>query len=139
MITFYNLNLSPLLIAQIFIALFLAICFLQSGADKIIDQKGNLSWLTGHFSNSPLKNIVPLLLIIITLSELLGGFLCAIGVFDLLINGNRNLILLGLIINAVSLIALFLGQRLAKDYEGAAVLVGYFIITIIGILSFSII
>jgi uncharacterized membrane protein YphA (DoxX/SURF4 family) len=139
MIAFYNLNFSPLPIIQILIALFLSICFLQSGFDKIIDRKGNLAWLTGHFSNSPLKNIVPLLLMMITLSELLGGFLCAIGVFDLLINGGGNLILLGLIINAASLIALFLGQRLAKDYEGAAVLVGYFIITIIGILSFSII
>ena len=139
MITFYNLNLSPLSISQILIALFLAICFLQSGMDKIIDRKGNLAWLTGHFSNSPLKNTVPFLLLTITLSELLGGFLCAVGIFDFLINGSKNLLLFGFIINATSLISLFLGQRLAKDYEGASVLVGYFIITIIGILSFSVI
>ena len=110
---------------------------MQSGIDKIIDRKGNLDWLTGHFSNSPLKNIVPLLLMIITLSELLGGFLCIVGIFDFLINGTKLLMLYGFIINAISLIALFLGQRLAKDYEGAAVLLGYFILTIIGILSFS--
>ena len=139
MVTFYNLNFSPLSITQILIALFLSICFLQSGSDKIIDRKGNLAWLTTHFSNSPLKNTVPLLLMIITLSELLGGFLCAIGIFDLIINDNGHLILFGFIINATSLVALFWGQRLAKDYEGAAVLVGYFTITIIGILSFSII
>ena len=139
MITFCCLNLSPVSIAQILIATLLAVCFLQSGIDKIIDRKGNLAWLTGHFLNSPLKNMMPFLLMIITLSELLGGFLCAAGVFDFLINGTRNLILLGFIINAISLIALFFGQRLAKDYEGAAILVGYFIITIIGILSFSII
>ena len=139
MITLYNLNFSPLSISQILIALFLAICFLQSGMDKITDRKGNLAWLTGHFSNSPLKNTVPVLLLIITLSELLGGILCAVGVFDFLINGTKDLMLFGFIINASSLIALFFGQRLAKDYEGAAVLVGYFIITIIGILSFSII
>ena len=139
MITLYNLNFSPLSISQILIALFLAICFLQSGMDKITDRKGNLAWLTGHFLNSPLKNTVPVLLLIITLSELLGGILCAVGVFDFLINGTKDLMLFGFIINASSLIALFFGQRLAKDYEGAAVLVGYFIITIIGILSFSII
>ena len=137
MITFCCFTLSPLSIAQILIALILAICFLQSGIDKIIDYKGNLDWLTGHFSNSPLKNFVPVLLMIITLSELLGGFLCTIGVLDFLINGTKSLILYGFIINAISLIALFLGQRLAKDYEGAAVLLGYFILTIIGILSFS--
>ncbi|MBT5078553.1 MAG: DoxX family protein [Candidatus Marinimicrobia bacterium] len=137
MITFCCFSLSPLSISQILIASFLAICFLQSGIDKIIDRKGNLDWLTGHFSNSPLKNIVPLLLMIITLSELLGGFLCIVGIFDFLINGTKLLMLYGFTINAISLIALFLGQRLAKDYEGAAVLLGYFILTIIGILSFS--
>ena len=137
MITFCCFSFSPLSISQILIALFLAICFLQSGIDKIIDHKGNLDWLMGHFSNSPLKNRVPLLLMIITLSELLGGFLCTVGILDFLFNGTKLLMLYGFIINAISLIALFLGQRLAKDYEGAAVLLGYFILTIIGILSFS--
>ena len=72
-----------------------------------------------------------------TLLELLGGLLCAMGIVAFLISGTMKLILYGFIINAASLIALFLGQRLAKDYEGAAALIGYFIITIIGILSFS--
>jgi uncharacterized membrane protein YphA (DoxX/SURF4 family) len=139
MITLCCFSLSPLSISQILIALFLAICFLQSGIDKIIDRKGNLDWLTGHFSNSPLKNLVPLLLMVITLTELLGGFLCTVGIIDFFINGTKELILYGFIINSLTLIALFLGQRVAKDYEGASVLVGYFIITIIGILSFSII
>jgi uncharacterized membrane protein YphA (DoxX/SURF4 family) len=137
MITFCCFSLSPLSIAQILIALFLAICFLQSGIDKIIDHKGNLDWLTGHFSNSPLKSLVPLLLTIITITELLGGFLCVVGIFDFLINGTKLLMLYGFIINAISLVALFFGQRIAKDYEGAAVLLGYFILSIIGILSFS--
>jgi uncharacterized membrane protein YphA (DoxX/SURF4 family) len=137
MITFCCFSLSPLSISQILIALFLAICFLQSGIDKIIDYKGNLDWLTGHFSNSPLKNLVPLLLTIITITELLGGFLCVVGVFDFLINGNKSLMLYGFIMNAISLLALFFGQRIAKDYDGAAVLLGYFILSIIGILSFS--
>ena len=137
MITLCCFSLSPLSISQILIALFLAICFLQSGVDKIIDRKGNLNWLTGHFANSPLKKIVPLLLMVITLTELLGGFLCTVGIIDFFINGTKELILYGFIINSLTLIALFLGQRIAKDYEGASVLVGYFIITIIGILSFS--
>jgi hypothetical protein len=76
---------------------------------------------------------------VITLTELLGGFLCTVGIIDFFINGTKELILYGFIINGLTLIALFLGQRLVKDYEGASVLVGYFIITIIGILSFSII
>ena len=137
MIDYSCLNLTPLSISQILIALLLAICFLQSGIDKVVDHKGNLAWLKGHFANSPLKTIVPFLLNIITVSELLGGFLCLVGVFDFLINETKTLIFYGFIVNALSLIALFLGQRLAKDYDGAAVLLGYFILTMIGILSFS--
>jgi len=130
-------NLTPLSISQILISLLLAICFLQSGVDKVIDYRGNLDWLKGHFAKSPLKNLVPFMLNVITVSELLGGFLCLVGIFDFLINGTKTLIFYGFIINAFSIIALFLGQRLAKDYEGAAVLLGYFMLIIIGILSFS--
>lgn len=42
-------------VAKILIPLFLAILFLQSGLDKIIDWKGNLTWLKGHLSNLHLK------------------------------------------------------------------------------------
>jgi len=139
MIHFNCFSISALDVSQILISAFLAICFLQSGLDKIFDRKGNLDWLIGHFSNSPLKNIVPILLMLITLSELFGGLLCVVGIVDFFVNGVKKLMLYGLIINSISLIALFFGQRLAKDYEGASVLVGYFIITIIGILSFSVI
>ena len=77
------------------------------------------------------------MLSVITVSELLGGFLCLVGIFDFLMNGTKTLIFYGFVINALSIVALFLGQRLAKDYDGAAVLLGYFMLTIIGILSFS--
>jgi len=73
MINFYYFSVTALDISQILISVFLAITFLQSSIDKIWDRKGNLDWLTGHFSNSPLKNNVPIVLMIITLSELLGG------------------------------------------------------------------
>ena len=61
------------------------------------------------------------------------GALCAVGCAILLLGGSTSVALLGTILGSVSLIALFLGQRLAKDYEGAAVLVNYFVLTILGI------
>ena len=131
-------ELSSIEVSQIFISIFLAICFLQSGIDKILDRNGNLEWLTGHFANSIFKNIVPTLLSIITLLELVGGFLCMAGSIDLFISNNAELIFYGLIVIALSLIFLFLGQRIAKEYDGAAVLVNYFILTILGLFSFSI-
>ena len=37
----------------------------------------------------------------------------------------------------IDLIALFFGQRIAKDYQGAATLVGYFMLSILGIITFG--
>ena len=41
---------------EVLILLFLIVTFLQSGIDKLLDWKGNVSFITGHFKNSPLKN-----------------------------------------------------------------------------------
>lgn len=117
----------------VLITAFLAILFLQSGLDKVIDRRGNIEWLTGHFENSPFKNVVPLLVTQITIMELLAGGLCVGGCVSLLLGGGPFIALLGITLASLSLIALFLGQRLAKDYEGAAVLVNYFVLTILGL------
>ena len=44
---------------QAFVSAFLAILFLQSGIDKVVDRRGNLEWLKGHFAKSPLAGMVP--------------------------------------------------------------------------------
>jgi diacylglycerol kinase len=36
----------------------------------------------------------------------------------------------------INLVALIFGQRFAKDYAGAAVLVNYFILIMVGVLTF---
>ena len=58
---------------QILASAFLAILFLQSGIDKIVDRRGNFEWLKGHFAKSPLAGIVPALLICITILEIAAG------------------------------------------------------------------
>jgi hypothetical protein len=42
---------------QIFASAFLAILFLQSGIDKIVDRRGNFEWLKAHFAKTPLTGI----------------------------------------------------------------------------------
>ena len=64
---------------QIFASAFLAILFLQSGIDKVVDRRGNFEWLKGHFAKSPLAGIVPALLICITILEVAAGALSAVG------------------------------------------------------------
>ena len=125
-------------ISQALIALFLGIAMIQSGFDKIIDWKGNRSFLIDHFSKTFFSQFVTPLLLVVTILEVIGGIVCFIGVGDVLINNNSQVIKVGLFIIALDLIALFFGQRFAKDYVGAAVLVNYFILTVIGLLTFAI-
>ncbi len=118
---------------QLFIAAFLAILFLQSGIDKIIDRRGNLEWLKGHFAKSPLAGVVPALVTVITILELAAGVLSGIGCLAVIFLRNSTVAFYGAIISAVAIIALFFGQRMAKDYAGAAVLVPYFLLALVGI------
>jgi hypothetical protein len=118
---------------QIFASAFLAILFLQSGIDKIADRSGNFEWLKGHFAKSPLAGIVALLLISITILEVAAGALSAVGCVFVILSRDSTVALYGAIVSAVAIIALFFGQRMAKDYAGAAVLVPYFLLTLVAI------
>ena len=116
---------------QIFAAAFLAILFLQSGIDKIVDHRGNFEWLKGHFAKSPLAGTVP------ALPDLHHD------------SGNRGLraerrrvrarnsverfddrVLRGNPIRSSHHGSIF-WERMAKDYAGAAVLVPYFLVTLV--------
>ena len=118
---------------QIFASAFLAILFLQSGIDKIVDRRGNLEWLSGHFAKSPLAGMVPALLIAITILEIAAGALSAVGCLLIILLKDSTIAFYGAILSAAAITALFLGQRIAKDYAGAAVLVPYFLLTLVAI------
>ena len=116
---------------QIFASAFLAILFLQSGIDKILDRRGNFEWLKGHFAKSPLAGIVPALLISITILEIAAGALSAVGCVFIILSRDSTVAFYGATISAVAVLALFFGQRIAKDYAGAAVLVPYFLLVLV--------
>ena len=113
--------------------LFLVVTFLQSGIDKITDWKGNVAFISDHFKNSPLKNIVPLLVGILLVLELLASFLMITGIYELTTSGAKEFAQLGAELTSISLIFMLVGQRLAKDYTGAMTLAVYFIINIIAL------
>jgi hypothetical protein len=119
---------------QVLISAFFAILFLQSGIDKLIDRRGNLDWLTGHFAKSPLAGMVPLLLAIITIMELAAGTLSAIGCALILLRRDSTIAFYGVVLAGLALLALFFGQRMAKEYPGAASLVPYFLVVIAGVI-----
>jgi uncharacterized membrane protein YphA (DoxX/SURF4 family) len=128
---------ATLLILQVLLAIFLAILFLQSGLDKVLDRKGNLEWLTGHFAKSPLARWVPSLVTALTMLELTAGILSAIGALFVIYPGNTVFAFWGAVISGIALVALFFGQRMAKDYAGAASLVPYFLLSLVAIYLLS--
>lgn len=119
--------------AEILVLLFLIITFLQSGIDKITDWKGNVDFITGHFKNSPLKNMVPLLLLNVLIFEIAASVLMLIGGYYIFVEGDGTVAKVGLEFAAITLIMLLIGQRLAKDYAGAMTIAVYFILTILGL------
>jgi hypothetical protein len=121
---------SALYLLQAFASAFLAILFLQSGIDKVVDRRGNLEWLQGHFAKSPLAGIVPLLVTVITILEIAAGALSVGGCAVIILTRDSTLAFYGAVIAAISIIALFFGQRMAKDYAGAATLVPYFLLAL---------
>jgi hypothetical protein len=118
---------------QILASAFLAILFLQSGIDKVVDRRGNLEWLKGHFAKSPLAGMVPLMVTVITILEIAAGTLSAIGCALIVFSRDSTLAFYGAVVSAMTILALFFGQRMAKEYAGAAVLVPYFLVTLAAI------
>jgi hypothetical protein len=118
---------------QLLSAAFLAILFLQSSIDKLVDRRGNLDYLTEHFAKSPLAGTVKPMFTVITLLELTAGLLSGMGAIIILIAERSALAFWGAVVAGVALTALFFGQRVAKDYAGAATLVPYFLLALAAI------
>lgn len=137
-------HLLPIL-PPVFAALFLAVLFLQSAFDKLLDYKGNFDYFTEHFSKSPLKNSVRSLLPVLMILELCSGLVCATGGVMGALNFVRLLmhgdyidwigwcLVTGFCLSCITFLALFFGQRVAKDYAGAVSIASYFIIPLAGL------
>jgi hypothetical protein len=132
------LFISPEIFVRLAMSAFLAILFLQSGLDKVFQWQGNLDWLKGHFAKTFLRNTVPLMLGVVTVLEMGAGVCCGIGCVEILLWKTAYIALLGGFLAAAVLVMLFFGQRIAQDYAGAASLVPYFILSILGIILFDI-
>ena len=128
-----NASSGTIFILQMLTSAFLAVLFLQSGIDKIVDRRGNHEFLQGHFAKSPLAGKVPLLVTVITVLEIAAGALSAIGCVMIILTRDSAVAFYGAVISSISIVALFFGQRMAKDYAGAAILVPYFLLSLVAI------
>lgn len=122
---------------KIIISIFVGVLFCQSGFDKIIDFKGNKSYIEKVFAKSPLHKFSNSLFYTIIILEILTGILCFVGAWINHTSKVEIYSIFGLELATVSILSLFVGQRIAKDYAGAAALVPYFILVIMGLFVFS--
>ena len=129
-------NFNAIEIVQILSSIFFAIVFFQSGTDKVIDRKGNINFFENHFKNTLFHKIHAQALTALMLLELIAASLCAYGCIYSIVYKNTDFIFYGLLVTSFILLSLLLGQRIAKDYVGAADITIYFILCIITIMSF---
>ncbi len=131
-----DLGITPTHLMQLAFAAFAAVLFLQSSLDKLFNWKDQTEYLTKQFSKSPLSGSVPLLLPVITLVEFSAGLFSALGFGQVLFTGNSGLGTVGMLCAVTAITMLFFGQRMAKDYGGAAALVPYFLMAAGGLYVF---
>jgi putative oxidoreductase len=139
LVSYYWETIEPRLIMLAILGFF-SILFLQSGLDKVMDRKGNLEWMVPHFAKSPFKDNVPMLLSILTIMEMASGILSALAAIGGVFMELRGywLPFAAVTLCTFNLIMLFMGQRLAKDYGGAAGIVPYVIMGVGSMVYFGI-
>ena len=129
-------NFDNIEVAQILVSIFFSIVFFQSSIDKINDREGNLKFFNQHFKETFFQNYTSISLNLLAFLEITSAFLCCLGIFYKLLHHDSIFLYYGLLISAIVLLSLLFGQRLAKDYTGAADITIYFILCIVTILSF---
>ncbi len=128
-----EMGVSATFMVRVLFSLMISILFMQSGLDKILNWKAEKDFYREHFSKSILKNTIPFLMPVITISESMTGLLSVLGLIVYVSGGSTDLAILGMLLACLSIVQLFLGQRIAKDYAGAATLVPYFLMAVAGL------
>lgn len=118
------------LLVRFFANAWFAILFLQSGLDKVFNYSANLDWIKGYFAKTFLAPTIVPMFATLTVMETASGALCTYAAVDTLFGDGKQSSTVALALCAVTFLMLFFGQRVAKDYPGAASLAPYFILNI---------
>lgn len=122
---------------HLLVLLFILLTFAFSGVEKIRGWQGQLSWLKAHLKGTFLAPIMPLLLGVLIVLDLAVSILCILGLFFMFYNGELSVGLYACNLAAIVLLFLLFGQRMAKDFQGAFTIVGYYIVVLFGVWLFS--
>lgn len=117
----------------VFVFIFLAITFGYSAFEKMVDFRGSVAYYQTYLASTFLgKYVRPMLFLIIGI-EAIATLFMLIGIFEVFCQKTIFYGYWGLILASSTLLCFLLGQRLAKDYEGARGISVYFIICLIGL------
>ncbi|QLE01119.1 DoxX family protein [Galbibacter sp. BG1] len=122
------MEVSKDLLPVIALLIFIGITFLFSFWDKVSSWGGNTSFLRNHFQGTFVKHMVPISLWVITVLELVAGVGAILGIFYY-VAGDKELALYSVCIALLVLFIFLIGQRIAKDFDGAMKIVVYLIPT----------
>lgn len=116
--------------------LFLITVLGQSGLDKVLNYQGNRQYFQEQFKASPLSGLVGALFPVILLMEVGTAILALAGLFTLLNSADGRIGAYACALGCLNFIALIFGQRMAKDYAGAAGIVPYLAVALLGLFAF---
>lgn len=123
--------------AELLILLFILLTFAFSALEKMLDVKGQVVWLKEHMKGTFLVPIMPLLLGVLIVLDIVVSILSILAVYYLLQFQEKTMGLYSCILAAITLLLLLFGQRMAKDFQGAFTIVGYFMVVLFGVWLFS--
>jgi hypothetical protein len=123
--------------AELLILLFILLTFAFSAVEKMLDVKGQVVWLKEHMKGTYLVPIIPLLLGVLIVLDIVVSILSILAVYYLLQFQEKTMGLYSCILAAMILLLLLFGQRMAKDFQGAFTIVGYFMVVLFGVWLFS--
>lgn len=113
----------------LYIFLFLLISFGYSLFEKLKDKKGYTQFLANHLKKEKLANLFWWILVLVNTTVFLFLIL---GIFQNLLDFKILKPTYIFEVNAISILILLFGQRMAGDFQGAANLGIYFLIVIFG-------
>ena len=119
--------------AQILIIIYILITFAYSALEKVFQWKESIDYYRSHFKDTFMEKLIPPSLLLVIFLEVITVVFLALGIYDLILLNQKQTGFYGLLLAAITLLGLMIGQRIAKDYSGAMLITVYFILTVFGV------
>ncbi len=117
-------------LGPVLILIFLGITCIYSAFEKIFKWTDSLSYYIDLYKNNLNPFLVTGSIVIILLIEIVVTSCISVGIYDLMVSEDSYVAELASILSAVLFIFLMVGMRILKDYEGAARIIGYFLLSV---------